>query len=52
MVSNNDITNAHKAVIMLVGSPLTILIVSFFLGFNKPKFPIKSFTNSEDSVLR
>jgi len=51
MVSNNEMTKTHKAVAMLVSNPLTKLIASFFLGMNKPKFPIKSFTNSDDAVL-
>jgi len=49
MVSDDEMTNAHKAVAMLVGSPLTKLIASFFLGLNKPKFPIKSFTNNDEA---
>ena len=51
MVSNPDMTKTHKAVAMLVSNPLTRLIASFFLGLNKPKFPIKSFTNSDDAIL-
>ena len=51
MVSNPDMTKTHKAVAMLVSNPLTRLIASFFLGLNKPKFPIKSFTNSDDGIL-
>jgi hypothetical protein len=51
MVSNPDMTKTHKAVAMLVNNPLTRLIASFFLGLNKPKFPIKSFTNSDDAIL-
>ena len=51
MVSNPHMTKTHKAVAMLVSNPLTRLIASFFLGLNKPKFPIKSFTNSDDAIL-
>jgi len=50
MVSNNEMTKTHKAVAMLVSNPLTKLIASFFLGLNKPQFPIKSFTNKEEAI--
>ncbi len=50
MVGNKDMTKAHKAVGMLVDTPLTKLIASFFLGLNKPQFPIKSFTNKEEAI--
>lgn len=50
MVSDDEMTNAQKAVSMLVGSPLTKLIASFFLGLNKPKFPIRSFTNIDEAI--
>jgi ribosomal protein S24E len=50
MVSNTEMTNAHKAVAMIVTNPLTKLIASFFLGLNKPNFPIRSFTSKDEAV--
>lgn len=50
MVSNEGMTAVHKAVAMIVRTPLANLVASFFLGINKPKFPIKSFTDSKKAM--
>ena len=50
LVKHKTMAKAHKAVAMVVTSILSKMIASFFLGFNKPPFPIKSFTKNEDAL--
>ena len=50
LVKDKTMAKAHKALAMVVKSKLSKMIASFFLGFNKPPYPIQSFTNEEDAL--
>lgn len=39
-----------KAVALLVGSPITSVIGNFFMGLNKPVYPLKLFNQLEEAV--
>jgi hypothetical protein len=40
----------HRAVALLVGSPLSRAIGNFFLGFNKPAMPMRLFSDEESAL--
>ncbi len=40
----------HRAVALVVGSPLSRAIGNFFLGFNKPAMPMRLFSEDEDAL--
>ena len=40
----------HRAVALLVGSPLSRAIGNFFLGFNKPAMPMRLFSEEESAL--
>ena len=35
---------------ILIGSPLSAIIGNFFMGLNKPRVPVKLFTNEESAI--
>ena len=39
-----------NAVAILIGSLVSRVIANFFLGLNKPKFPVKLFTSEADAI--
>ncbi|MYM56220.1 DUF7793 family protein [Thalassovita mangrovi] len=38
------------AVALLIGSPISKVIGSFFLGLNKPSYPLRLFTSEQEAV--
>lgn len=40
----------HRAVALVVGSPLSRAIGNFFLGLNKPAMPMRLFTDEDEAV--
>jgi len=40
----------HRAVALLVGSPLSRAIGNFFLGFNKPAMPMRLFSDEQSAL--
>ena len=40
----------HKAVALVVGSPLSRAVGNFFLGLNKPAVPMRLFSDEESAV--
>ena len=40
----------HRAVALIVGSPLSRAIGNFFLGFNKPAMPMRLFSDEEHAL--
>lgn len=41
---------AAYAVALLIGSPISKVIGSFFLGLNKPSYPLRLFTSEQEAV--
>jgi hypothetical protein len=48
--AGEEAASAQKACALLIGSPLTVIIGSFFLGLNKTKFPTKLFWKEEAAM--
>ncbi|CUH67823.1 hypothetical protein TG4357_03234 [Thalassovita gelatinovora] len=48
--SSEQATKQMSACAMLVGSPLSKVLCSFFLGLNKPRHPVQLFTSEPDAV--
>ena len=48
--SSEHATDCMTACAMLVGSPLSKVLGSFFLGLNKPRHPMRLFTSEPEAV--
>ena len=46
-----ETAKVESAAALLIKSPLTRAIGNFFLGFNKPLFPTRLFTSTEEALL-
>lgn len=44
-----EATRVSSAVALVVGSPLTRVVGSFYLGFNRPEVPTRLFTSEEEA---
>jgi len=42
--------DVHRAVALIVGSPISRAIGNFFLGFNKPAMPMRLFSDEERAL--
>lgn len=49
-LAQGEAVDLVKAVAMLTTSYVTVLMVKFFLAFNKPKLPLQLFTSKEDAL--
>jgi hypothetical protein len=49
-VTGKDAAQVGSAVALLIGSPVSKVIGTFFLGLNKPPFPTKLFTSEEKAL--
>lgn len=48
--ASEEAAKALAAIALIVGSPLSRMIGSFFLGFNKPRMPLRLFTSEQQAV--
>ncbi len=48
--SGKESVRLFSAVALLVESPLTRVISNFFIGLNKPLFPVKIFSSEKDAL--
>ncbi len=48
--SHPDVVRLSKACALLVSSPVSRVIGNFFLGFNKPPYPVKLFSSEEKAL--
>ena len=48
--ASEEVANAISAIAMLIGSPVSRIIGNFFLGLNKPSYPIKLFTSESEAI--
>jgi len=48
--TSNEVAEIQSAVAMLVDSGFSKLIGNFFIGLNKPIFPLKLFTSKDEAV--
>ena len=49
-VADSEFASVNLCVALIVNSPVSKIVGNFFMGLNKPMFPIKLF-NSEDKAL-
>ena len=49
--AGEEVANAISAMALLVGSAIGKIIGNFFLGFNKPKYPVKLFTSESEAIV-
>ncbi len=47
--SQKQATDALAAMALLVSSPISKVVGNFFIGLNKPPFPVKLFTSESDA---
>lgn len=48
--AGEEAAKAVSACALLIGSPISRVIGNFFLGINKPKFPVKLFTSESEAI--
>ena len=48
--ANSEVSNITTAIALLIGSPVSKVIGNFFIGLNKPPFPVKLFNVEEEAV--
>ncbi len=48
--ASEDSIGAHLAVALLAGSTMSRMIGNFFLGVNRPKFPVKLFDDESKAI--
>lgn len=48
--ASDEAASITKAVAILVNSPLSRVMGSFFIGLSKPKYPIKIFTDEVNAI--
>jgi hypothetical protein len=48
--ASEEVVNVVSAMALLIGSPISKVIGNFFLGLNKPKFPVKLFTSETEAI--
>ncbi len=48
--SSPDAVNIAKAIALLVGSPVSRVIGNFYMGLNKPPYPVKLFSSEKKAI--
>jgi hypothetical protein len=48
--AGEEVATVLAAIALIVGSPISRMIGSFFLGFNRPRIPLRLFTSEEHAV--
>lgn len=48
--ASEGVSSVLSAMALLIGSPISKVIGNFFLGLNKPKFPVKIFTSEAEAI--
>jgi len=48
--ASGEVASITKAAAVFVDSPVTGVLGSFFMGLNKPEYPIKIFTDREKAI--
>jgi len=49
-LASEEVSKLTKASAILVSSPVSRLLGSFFIGLNKPPYPVKLFTSEEEAI--
>jgi hypothetical protein len=49
-VAGEEMTKAITAIALVVGSPLSRALGSFFMTFSRPKFKVKLFTSTDEAL--